>query len=465
MNVILWFLLTAAIVFVWFRVNRKLFKDVLSPFNCLLIGWVGPLLLKTLNLSTLERPWSFELVVLTAWVTFALIVTSLLPALSRGNVQFSSRQHLFAEIIPLMRNGMFRLLLIASFGVGFAGYVYTEFYTNEIGIPLIAYLQDPSLSRSTIPYWQWGKGDRLAILVVPLFVVVPMLYMVARTGRRRVEKLFYLFLAAVYPIGTLLKMSRIDFVNIITSIVFVEYYYRAFLLPEKSSLRQKFVKYWRQLVLAIVVIAVGWILSTTYMNLRTGVTMGSDYMTKRLGIEIDLPEPASSFVVHLYSYVAMPFENFANFYNSYSGGYKPGIGFFRPVLSLIAQGRVADEMLRSVDFNLQLLPVNTYPFITLIYAELGMLGFLVSPIVYGLFVNGLYIRFRRRPNFPNFFVYVICPFAWLWMFSWPVFTVLTFYLYMAYTLVLYRVYLLLRAVGPQKVSVRGYPAPSTWQKV
>jgi hypothetical protein len=36
--------------------------------------------------------------------------------------------------------------------------------------------------------------------------------------------------------------------------------------------------------------------------------------------------------------LSKPFDNFATFYVSSSGGYHPGIGCFRPMLSAVGQG-------------------------------------------------------------------------------------------------------------------------------
>jgi hypothetical protein len=386
-----------------------------------------------------------EVISIFAWVTLVLVLTSLYPALV-SKKPFESRRHIFQNAMGLFRDPTFQALLLVWFTVGLAAYIYAEFYTNEIGIPMLAFIRNPALSRVPVAFWQWGKDNRITLLAIPLFVVVPMLYLAGRIAERVKTKIFFLSLSVVYPVATILKMSRIDFANIIIGIVFAEYYYRKFLGGSQDTFRQKVRKYWRYVLVGgglFVLLLLG---STEFSRIRGGSVMSE--LAQEIGMEVDVPEPFGSMVVAVYEYTALPFENFANFYNSYNGGYRIGIGFFRPMLSLIAQGKVADEMLQGVDFNFQLLPANTYPFITTIYAEMGIFGVIVTPIVYGLFINTIYVRFRRRPNFVNFFVYVICPVAWLWIFAWPTFTVLTVYIYMAFTVALYWMYSVIARTMP-----------------
>jgi hypothetical protein len=75
---------------------------------------------------------------------------------------------------------------------------------------------------------------------------------------------------------------------------------------------------------------------------------------------------------------------------------------------------------------------NTYPFTTLIYAELGIAGMVIVPIIHGLMVRAIYKRFVMAPTAANLFVYINVPSVWLWLFSWPGLTVLTFYLKMLF---------------------------------
>src|SRR4051794_5882589 len=51
-------LIIAAFAAVWLKFNNRRTQDIVSPFNFLLFSWFGPLLLRGLHLSVLERPWS-----------------------------------------------------------------------------------------------------------------------------------------------------------------------------------------------------------------------------------------------------------------------------------------------------------------------------------------------------------------------------------------------------------------------
>ena len=62
MNPILWAVVALGVCVVWYRVNDRLLGDFCSPFSLLLIGWVLPLSLRLLNLSSKEHPWHPETV-------------------------------------------------------------------------------------------------------------------------------------------------------------------------------------------------------------------------------------------------------------------------------------------------------------------------------------------------------------------------------------------------------------------
>ena len=66
-------LLIVCVVLAWLKLNQRRFGDSFSPFNLLLFGWVGPLLLSTMSLSSLERPWSSGVWWSLGWTTLALI--------------------------------------------------------------------------------------------------------------------------------------------------------------------------------------------------------------------------------------------------------------------------------------------------------------------------------------------------------------------------------------------------------
>jgi hypothetical protein len=156
--------------------------------------------------------------------------------------------------------------------------------------------------------------------------------------------------------------------------------------------------------------------------------IGDDVYAKAIDFK-DLDVGAfNEIFAQIYGYIALPFENFHRFYESYTGGLNPGISSLRPFLSIIAKGYIADQMLSTIFYE----PVNSAAgsatFLTLLYAELGIWGLIVIPLLYAILVNLLYYRFRIKPNFINFFIYLNFVYPWLWLFFNNAFSVLSFYL-------------------------------------
>jgi hypothetical protein len=111
-------LLGAAMLFclwAWGAANRKLFGDLLSPFNLLLFAWVGPLFLRGIGLSNYERPWGLDVGLILIWVTFCLTATSLLAKpLLRGS-KVAAQRIVFQETIRTFQNRVVLILMLAVF--------------------------------------------------------------------------------------------------------------------------------------------------------------------------------------------------------------------------------------------------------------------------------------------------------------------------------------------------------------
>jgi oligosaccharide repeat unit polymerase len=195
-------------------------------------------------------------------------------------------------------------------------------------------------------------------------------------------------------------------------------------------------------------------LASQFVQLRNGFD-SSDAFQTIVGTDIRVYPPVDGFLSEVYEYFALPWQNFADTFDAYRPTIRLGIGFFRPVFSLLGQGAALDDSLDRINFDPTLGPANTYPFITLIYLELGILGIIVCPVLYGLFVSWIYARFRREPNFLNFCLYLHMPIAWMWLFSSSAFIGLHFYLTMAYLWAVdryYRVYCVPRHRQPSPLS-------------
>lgn len=432
----------------WIRLNRRWLGDPLSPFNLLLFSWVGPLALRAYNLSDMERAWPLDVVLILLWVTAALALPVLAVRPPNGGARAGESREVFARTLATFRTPLFLWLVVGLYALSFAAYIYNEFVTNPIGIPFVSFLRDPTVALGN--YHRWGKEEGRSIglyFSLPVQVLVPMLYLGFRANPGRRRRWLLLGLALIYPTMAALKFSRSDILYSGISMLFVEYYYRRF--TRTGERRIGFSRALRYAVLVgLIVIALN-----AFLIIRAGFSPVEGGFATLIGLKVQAGVLTSP-LGEVYGYFAMPFENFSNLFQRYHGGAELGVGPLRPLLSLSGQSDLAERLMGRLDLDsLLLYPINTYTFLTLTYVELGLVGVLIVPLIYGTAMAALYSWFRRRPTLPALFLYLTFVPCWMWLFVTNGFSVLSFYLNAAFVVVLFVLYRTLVLVG------RTWPAP------
>jgi oligosaccharide repeat unit polymerase len=443
-----------SLVVVWTYLNRRLFGDPVSPFNLLLLGWVGPLALRGLHLSDQERAWPLSTVALMVVVSVMLALGIVL--LRPRSTSVTPRQRsLFLQLMEELRRPSLLLALAAIYVVSFIAYLYNEFYTNPVGIPVIAYLRDPTTALGN--YHRWGKEEGRTFglyLSLPLQVLIPLWYVAYRANRGRPMARWFLVFVLAYPVMSLLKLSRSDVLAVAISIGLTEHYIRLYAEPARAFrfTPARLARYGAMAVLLIVAL-------NSLLLVRAGFSAGGRGFADLIGLRVDAG-PLSSTIGEIYGYVAMPVENFANVLRLDLHGSFIGVGPLRPLFSLLGQSGLAEARMEHLDLDAVLLyPINTYSFLTLTYVELGIAGVIIVPFCYGLFIGALYRRFRNRPTVVALSLYLVFLPCWLWLFAINGFGVLSFYLQAAFVLmfvVLARALQLIARRTPGFAGRRGY---------
>lgn len=411
---------------VWMGLNRRLYGDAFSPLNILWFSWVLPFGVRGLGLSELESEWEYPTIMILVWVTLCLILTSAVaaPIVGKGGSFFAGKA-LFVRTLCLVRRGDFRTLVVLFWIISVAAYIYAEFATNPAGIPLISVLLDDRLVAGA--FHRWGKETRWVVVTGLLFVLTPMLYLAFRASRGIISGSVFLCMAVSFPVMGFMKLSRSDVFIGGLNIILVEYYYRRFASARPGVVERRGMKD------DLVALAIPGILFLAIMYGTLAVRMGGsspgNVYAQYIGFKLGEQGPLSEMLAQVYGYAALPFENFHAFFASYEGGYNLGISFFRPLLSATGQGELADE----IEFGVPFTPAvsgaaGSGTFLTSLYAELNMEGLLIVPIIYGVLVNGLYVRFRKRPSFMNCFLYFNFVYPWTWLYFNNAFSALTFYI-------------------------------------
>ncbi len=427
MNFTLWIIIVIATCVVWLAVNQTAFHDLLSPFNLLLPAWIFPLLLRLLHLSRAERPWELKTLLLVGWATLAMAAISLGASRALPRDKSLRGRNVFQRVIVLLNQPGFSSYLVVCFLLGAAGLIYNEFVTNPIGIPMLTYLANPDIPRE--PNWQW-TGEALWPLSIPAFTLTPLLYLKSKIVRGWMAKLAFLGLALFYPLVEIVKMSRSECIYGLTGLALVEYYYRVGTMPPAGKRRLNLKGKLRTVSLIVVVGLLALTSATLFQGIRSNRAM-STFATS-LGMSVDLPEPYVSTVVEVYAYFALPQENFSNFLNNFPSSLNFGVGGLRPIYSALGQGSKVRAKLDEINFDkyLEILPVNTYPFLVSLYAESGWVGVVVFPALYAIFINYLYLRFRARSGVEMTVTYIVFfSYCWVWLFSNQNFTGIQYFLY------------------------------------
>jgi len=420
----------STLIIFWTHLNRRLYGDSASPFNLLCWFWLLPLLSRALNLSDLERPWSAGAVAAVSLVTFILVATSLVPTILVPELPaLRSRRMVYLRAVATVSQPVFSLLMGVVYGTMLAGTIYVEFVTNPGGLLLVQGLMGSLDTQDA--FYNWGKtqGRRpLFTVILTYSALLPLLaavyYVRYRADQRKWWKVIF-FAAAVLPLLLgLLKLSKYDTMVGLLPLLLVSYYANTF-MPETGREPRTWT---RKMFFAILIVLVVGAMFYSTAAFRVGEELSgtspildwSEFKLREVNI-------LNVLAAYIYSYTAFNFENFSRFYEVYSGELNLGTSFFRPFLSLFMQGSVADQMLEKIDFNTITVGLIAGTFMSETYAEMGWLGLILPPAVYGILVNVLYLRFRLNPSMLNFLLYANFAFCWFFLFFANAFATLIFY--------------------------------------
>ncbi len=425
--------ITGVLLFlVWRKVNSVLYSDFLSPFNLLFWSWVVPLLLRGLHISPLERDWSAEAVAGIALVTLSLTGVSLLPALRRTRIRsFPMSAASFREIGHQLNYRSCTVLLLALFLADFSLYIYTEFILNPGGFSLVnALLGNISLEGARLYNW-WkdesrpGFASLVLILTSFLNLLCATFYLKFRFAKGLPKKLFFLFIAMQSLAFGLIKLSKTDATIAFVALAAAEWYYQKFCEQISRQGRLRGMLYWS--VAGVLAVGLVFVMFYSTAAYRVGEAEDDVRVFEWLLVENDKPTILTVLLYYIYAYTTLNFENAARFITSYDGGFNLGISALRPFLSLVMQGRIADEMLSKIDFNTVTTGLIAGTFISPVFAELKWIGLVIVPLVYAFLVNSVYWSFRKTPSLIHFLLYANFAFCWVFMFFSNAFATLSFY--------------------------------------
>lgn len=401
----------------WRTLNRQLYGDWFSPFNLLFYFWCAPYLLSLAQLSALQGPVSGRATICIITSTIILATTCMLPAAFRQKfVSLNGPLVVTYRAKPVWVMAFFTIVTVALY--------FAEFRGRDL--PLFAYLLGDA-GEATLH--TSGKDSRLQVLafgthVAGLFVVYLWL-----NERRLVARTIYLLLSVTLVLVGFLKASKSDvFIPLLTYGALLYYHYKA----RGSRIPRGFKML--GLLIGLVLVSI-----TSVRLLGVGVTEGYADLIEFKYAE-QLGRVPSEIVSIAYGYGALGFENFSRYVETHIVEYRLGTSLFRPALSAVLMGDIADKMTVPVDqWNVVIDAANTGTFLTPLYVEGGMLWCLIGSFAYGIMVNVMYSMFRMRGSPTWLFIYLTFLFPWTWLFFTNAFSVLSIYVNAVYAALLARV--------------------------
>ena len=400
----------------WHLANKKLYADSLSPLNVLLYCWVIPFNLCMLRLSGLQvgiNPTAFAVVAIS---TAILAATCMLPALL-GNVGGASgvADRDDGKVV-VNQLGVVAFYLATNLALYFA-----EFSDRDL--PLYVYVLGVATDSNLHVA---GKDSSLQVIAFGSHIAAMFVFFLWLLETRRWRRVIYLVLAIVAVVLGLVKTSKSDiFITVLSYAGVLYYYYRA--------RKRKIPAGYKIAAVVMVLVTV----SVTAIRLQ-GVGFHGGYAGLiEFRYSKELGEAASEAVSIVYGYVALGFENFSNYVNSHVVEFRFGTSFFRPLLSMVMRGDVADAMSVPVDqWHVVSDAANTGTYLTPLYMEGGPLLCYLGSLVYGLMVNMIYLIFRSTRLTRWMLAYSSFLFPWTWLFFTNAFSVLAIYVNLFYVFAL-----------------------------
>lgn len=405
----------------WLFVNRKIFDDYFSPFNVLLFVWVLPFIASYLALSDQQVGLSIyaELLVIACTVIAAAICLLFRFAIP-GNVPAVVLKGIGID----RRAGVVVMLTVLTAG---AAKYFAEF-SNQ-AIPLFQYLEGSAISHVA---HRFGKDSFLQIFAIGLVSIGIIGYSLALERRAIVEKVVWLGVAALPILAGILKASKSDVFEPLFYYIVLSYYYNR-RLP--GTARHRYLV--PVIMAAVVALAAAMTMTRTSGIQGAGAVSYADAIGfAALDWPFELRETASI----LYGYTSLGFENFSRYVEANDNGepFRLGTSMFRPLLSSIKQGEVANEMLADVTFNEISPAANVGTYLRDLYVEGGWVLCILGTVAYAFLVNSLYVNFRTSQTPMSAILYAAILFPWAWLFFTNAFSVLTTYLILAYVFILHR---------------------------
>jgi hypothetical protein len=396
----------------WSWCNKRIYGDIYSPFNLLFYCWIAPFIISLSNASGLQSGLELNAVSLIILTSIPLIAISLLPKLLGFNLSFNSTQ---SKLFFNARLSCFWPLVF--YGITLACVYYAEF--NENIPPLYFYLTGGEINSSSHMVGKDSPLQAIGFGIHSLAIIFFYFYLIEHNFIRRK---FYLLLSLIPVILGVIKFSKSDIFISVLPLLILQYYYIKFNKLRFSS----------SYIIIVFIIFLGISYSTVIRMESINTDINYAHLIE-FHYENYFGDSINNMLSVIYGYTALGFQNFNNYINTHDIEFRIGASLFRPFLSILMMGNVADEIGVPVDqWNVVSAAANTGTFMTPLYIEGGPLMCITGAIIYSSIVNLSYLFFRLKNSLTFLFIYIIFLFPWTWLFFTNGFSVLSIYINIFY---------------------------------
>jgi len=416
MRPVLVLLILVAIWVVWRRINEYLYNDAFSPLSLLFYFWVAPFILSFANLSGLQSGVTGFAITVISVSTLLLCLTCILPALlrkTRGPHLLMMNKAAPTEVKLFWVFGFYIATMIALY--------FAEFHGRDL--PLLNYvIGDASDSNLNTQ----GKDSKLQFVAAGTTVGSTFLFYLWLTDVQFWRRALFLTLSLLVVILGFAKSSKSDVFIPVLCFAALHYYHHR---ERRTALPLRYI--------TAAILLIPLTISLTSIRLDGVGLVGGYAGLIDFKYTDELGSVLSEILSIAYGYTALAFQNFSNYVETHDIELRLGASLFRPFLSLLMMGDVANEISIPVSqWNVVSDAANTGTFLTSLYIEGGPAFCFLGSFIYGLIVNIIYHQFRSSLRLSWKFLYVSVLFPWTWLFFTNAFSVLSVYINLLYVLVL-----------------------------
>jgi oligosaccharide repeat unit polymerase len=389
------FIVILLLTIILYSFGNRLYNFKHNPLTIFLIGWMVPLIISQLNLSSLQVPYSTKTKLLIGISTTQYLIITFLFAIALNKRNINKRN------IKINVEKLYKPIIILLV-INIIGYILNWIIVG--GIPFI-------VGENVVSHLTFARFTSYLTGSYIVTCTLPILYLVLGGKKHKI----IMFFAIAFPyIISILQMAR--------GFITVAFFYQiSFLYLALFIKGVNFKKYNKRIILLIIIsiiftAIIGNLLGTKRAKDSSGTyKLSNYYWSEVIGLKY-----RNETLAYAYSYYAMGFDQLNYLLNNYNGPYLDGYDLLYPV---IGPTQLKNHWYINRDYVYKNIPtiwgeaVGTY--LQSLYIDGGLLYTIIISAVLAFVVNFLYFKAfisGNNINLKMFCAYLIFSYGVFYMF-------------------------------------------------